>query len=137
MKTKNIVSLFAATMLGVACTPDYSEHTFRGILYTDSTLQTVIPNADMTFMESSGAHGSFATDAQGRWGFSYIRYLDNPTQNNAKFQFEEYLIVLKYGDDTVFYELVPRYESTSDTIAIYPGYMEHLRNQWNNNNDSI
>ncbi len=127
----------AAAMLSVACTPDYSEHTFRGILYTDSTKTAVMPNASMTFRESSGANGHFASDAQGRWGFSYIRHLDNPNQSNTKFQFEEHVIVLKYGDDTVYYSLVPRYESTSDTLAVYPGYMEQWRNLWNNNNDSI
>ena len=91
----------------------------------------------MTFRESSGANGHFTSDAQGRWGFSYIRHLDNPNQSNTKFQYEEHVIVLKYGDDTVYYSLVPRYDSTSDTLAVYPGYMEHYRNQWNTNNDSI
>ena len=127
----------AVSLMAVACGNDYSEHTFRGILYTDSTMQTVVPNAVMTFRESSGANGHFTSDAQGRWGFSYIRHLDNPNQSNTKFQFEEHVIVLKYGDDTVYYSLVPRYESTSDTLAVYPGYMEQWRNLWNNNNDSI
>lgn len=130
--------LVAAGLLGVACTPDYSEHTYRGILYTDSTLQTVVPNAEMTFRESSGTSGKFTTDAAGRWGFTYIRNLDNPNQANTKLSYLEYELVIKCGDDTVYYDYsVPRGNSTSNALAAYPGYMDYLRSLWNNSNDTI
>lgn len=128
----------AAAMLSVACTPDYSEHTFRGILYTDSTKTAVMPNASMTFSESSGAYGHFSSDASGRWGFTYIRNLENPNQVNAKLSYAEYDLVIKCGDDTVYYFIgVPRGNSTSDTLASFLGYMDWIRSMWNNNNDTI
>ena len=131
--------MMAATMmLSVACTPDYSEHTFRGILYTDSTKTAVVPNASMSFRESSGTSGKFTSDAAGRWGFTYIRNLENPSQTNAKFKYEEYQLVIKCGDDTVYYDYyVPRGNSTSDTVESFHGYMDWLRSLRNDNNDTI
>lgn len=127
-----------AALSAAACVPDYSEHVVRGVLYTDSTKTAVIPNASMTFRESSGSHGTFTSDAEGRWGFSYIRNLDNPVQTSAKFQMTQYDLVVKMGDDTVFYDVLTSGYSTDDTVAAYPGFMECLRNRWyNNSNDTI
>ncbi len=138
MKIKALLLIVAAGLFGVSCTPDYSEHTFRGILYTDSTKTAVVPNASMTFRESSGSSGKFTTDAAGRWGFTYIRNLDNPNQANTKLSYVEYELVIKCGDDTVYFDYdVPRGNSTSDTLASFPGYMDWLRSLWNDNNDTI
>ena len=129
MKTKTIILVVAAAALAASCTPDYSEHTFRGILYTDSTLSAVVPDAELAFRESSGAHGHCCTDSLGRWGFSYVRNLDNPydEQGGTKFKFEEYFLCITLGDDTVYCNFVSRGYNTNDTVTAYIGYMERFR----------
>ncbi len=137
MKKKTLFMICTAALLATACVTDYRDYTFRGILYADSTLQGVIPNADMTFAESGGAKGRFSSDAQGRWGFSFIRNLDNPYQKGAKFQFAEYSLYVMCGTDTVFYEILPVGGNGGDAIVAYPGFMERLRSHLDNHNDSI
>lgn len=124
-----IIAVVAALM-AVACTPDYSEHTLCGVLYTDSTLTATVPNAELTFRETSGANGRCQTDDQGRWAFSYIRHLDNPYQRqDAKFQMEEYFVFVKMGDDTVYWGYVP-YGMSVDTVVAYAGFTDSIRWRW-------
>lgn len=122
-----LIPLALVLLLLGACVPDYTQHAFRGVLYADSTLTATVPDVELAFRESTGSHGRCLTDAQGRWGFSYVRNLDNPN-TEPKFQFAEHSIVITWGTDTVYYyDHLPYGSSTNDTVDAFPGYMDYLR----------
>lgn len=126
----------AAMMLAVACVPDYSEHRLYGTLYSDSTLQTAVPGMQLNFREGGIYLGSANTDAQGRWGFQYVRNVDNPYRNAKLSMVEHFLVVTNNYNDTVAYTLVNHYNS-SDTITTFIGYMDWIRsNQSHSDSDT-
>ena len=131
MKAKTILLAALAAMVATACVPDYSEHMLYGTLYTDSTQQTVVPGVQLNFRENGAYLGSASTDNQGRWGFKYIRNVDNPYRG-AKLSLEEYfLVVTNNYNDTVAYTWI-NHNNSSDTIKTFLGYMEWMRNNQNN-----
>lgn len=136
MKIKALLSICVAALMAAACVSDYSEHYLYGTLYSDSTQQTVVPGMQLNFREDGRYLGSASTDAQGHWGFQYVRNVDNP-YSGAKFQFVEHqLVVTDNYNDTVACQWMSRYD-TSDTITTFIGYMEWLRSiQPHNDNDT-
>ena len=85
MKRKTLL-IVASVLLLTACN-SYSEQVVRGTLYTDSTKTTPLAgdtlyfreNTDGIYPDASSAYLGYAvTDAQGRWGFQYIRGFSNP-----------------------------------------------------------
>ena len=141
-KIKTIGLFCVAALMAAACVPDYSEHKLYGTLYSDSTQQTPVPGTQLNFREDGRYLGSASTDAQGHWGFQYVRNVDNP-YGGAKFQFAEHqLVVTDNYNDTVACQWMDHYNS-SDTITTFIGYMDWLRSnrrQYDNDtvvNDSI
>lgn len=126
MKVRYLV-IVAVSLLATACMPDYSEHLLYGTLYSDSTQQTAIPGMQLNFRENDTYLGSANTDAQGHWGFKYIRNVENPYRD-AKLSLEEYrLVITNNYNDTVACKWIS-YGNTSDTIETFIGYMDWMRN---------
>lgn len=122
-----ILWLLTITMMLTSCGGGYHEYEYRGVLYTDSTLTTPISNATLTFGETDGIYynadrqllGSAVTDRDGRWAFQYIHNLQNPYQNTTKFQRTEYFLMITYGNDTVYWDILGN--ALGDTLKLYPG----------------
>ena len=132
---KTVLSLvFIAVALLVASCEPYSEQVVRGTLYADSTKTSPIAGDTLIFRESTDGIGPYAsstylgyavTDAQGRWGFQYIRGFQNPyiqESSNAKMSFVEYFLLIIRGNDTLFWDYVGTFSSgNGDTLDLWPG----------------
>ena len=131
---KRTTLLIVASVLLLTACNSYSEQVVRGTLYTDSTKTTPIAGDTLIFREStdgiwSGASSTYlgyaVTDAQGRWGFQYIRGFQNPymqESSNAKMSYVEYFLLIKHGDDTLFWDYVGTFRSgNGDTLDLWPG----------------
>ncbi len=127
-----LIPLLLVTLLFAACDP-YSEHIIRGTLYADSTKTTPIAGDTLVFRESdyieptadSKYLGCAVTDAQGRWGFQYIRGFDNPYMqepSGAKLSIREYFLLILHGDDTLYWEYLG---GNDEGIEVWPGCWQH------------
>lgn len=134
---KTILPAFAAAVLLLAgCTP-YSEQVVRGTLYTDSTMTTPIAGDTLTFRESTDIYsdasstylGQAVTDAQGRWGFQYIRGYQNPYMQQpagAKLSMVEYFLLIIRGSDTLYWNFAGTFgDGRNDTLTLWPGKWQH------------
>lgn len=129
-KHLRLFPLLFAALLTVAC-EGYSEHIIRGTLYTDSTKTTPIAGDTLIFRETKGLgwddmnYGTYfgfaVTDAQGRWGFQYVRNFDSPYMQSvgAKMTRPEYFLLITYDSDTLYWDDV--YYCDGDTIELWPG----------------
>ena len=102
---------------------DYSEHTVRGYLYSDSTMEMPLPGAELEFYRSSIFVGTATTDSSGFWGLWY-KYTPETSHDlyphGSKFQLAEWEMVITYDGDTLFCQ----YRNTfpqQDTLVLYPG----------------
>lgn len=131
MKLK-LIPLLLVALLFVACDP-YSEHIVRGTLYADSTKTTPLAGDTLVFRESdymdynvdSKYLGFAVTDAQGRWGFQYIRGFDNPYMQQpagAKLSMREYFLLITHGSDTLYWEYIG---GNDEGIEVWPGCWDH------------
>ena len=129
MKLKGIITIAAVTLTLVGCFPHrYEEETIRGVLYSDSTLTTPIVDAELYFWElnyeqypnyrTEGTYlGCAKTDSEGKWGFSYVKYFDNPYMTGRKFK-------IVYPDWGIEYDgrlIYVDEENRSSPIVVYPG----------------
>ena len=83
---KRLPLILLVYMLLLTACSDTETYRLRGILYTDSTLTTPIPNATLTFGSGEwywnstnlpiDTLGQAVTDVQGRWGIAYNVAID-------------------------------------------------------------
>lgn len=126
-----LIPLLLVALLFAACDP-YSEHIIRGTLYADSTKTTPIAGDTLVFYESdyiephadSKYLGYAVTNAQGRWGFQYIRGFDNPYMQptGAKLSMVEYFLLITHGSDTLYWEYIG---GNDEGIEVWPGCWQH------------
>ena len=128
MKAKVVIIATVAGLLSSSClfymfTHDMNEYTVRGYLYSDSTKEVPLANAELAFYRSSELIGTAETDSNGFWGLWY-KY--NPESshdlypNNAKFQLAEWEMVITYDNDTL-YCCYGHCFPLNDTLVLYPG----------------
>ncbi|MCR4658673.1 MAG: hypothetical protein K5650_00050 [Bacteroidales bacterium] len=136
MKIRRLLPFAVVALMATACVPNYSEHRLYGILYSDSTQQTAVPGMQLNFREDGLYLGSASTNAQGHWGFQYVRNMDNPYRNAKLSMVEHCLVVTNNYNDTVAYKWMS-HNNSSDTITTFIGYMDWVRsNQPHNDSDT-
>lgn len=127
MKKHHLIVPLLAVLLFASCDP-YSEHVVRGTLYQDVDMLVPAANDTLIFRETdwegrdaqSTYLGWAVTDSHGRFGFSYIRNLDNPYQQRpgTKMTVQEYYLIIIHHDDTLYYGNA---NTLRDTLQLYPG----------------
>ena len=125
---KMVFVCLVAMVTMCSCVERYDEYEMRGVVYTDSTRTERVGGAELLFFETEGdvtpgrhlfkALGSATTDSEGRWAFGYIRNLENPYVNGAKFTFEvlRRMLLITSGADTLYWNSTGR----TDTLEVWP-----------------
>lgn len=132
---KRLPLILLVYMLLLTACSDTETYRLRGILYTDSTLTTPIPNATLTFGSGEwywnstnlpiDTLGQAVTDVQGRWGIAYNVAIDPIARRDAKFHVEYSPLLILYNGDTLY---MKDYNTlVSDTLKLYPGCWKRER----------